>query len=289
MTETSPLTAQGMIDELRFPELPSSAIKNPTLHQTLAYLKAQAVARNDQVEASKIWQAETIAAIQRTFIAAFAELKGGNFYLAWCHLEQCEILQNNLRRHFSVADADLHRLNFIGRMIERWQDLYPYRVFFSPEFLKKKILCSICKKVITPRSHCGHDKGLLYDGEQCYHIVDEFDLLSISIVKDPVQRYSVAFASSEDGGSRDDYNYSNLKFVVDRVESPFHGWISSRTTRTLPASAVSHFLSTTICPCNSGKDFGSCCSGLPEITVPHLDIEFGVAPVSGLPDNELLY
>jgi hypothetical protein len=174
-------------------------------------------------------------------------------------------------------------------MIERWQELFPYRVFFSPEFLKKRVVCSVCRARVTPRSDCGHEKHQLYQGQQCYHIVEEVQLLSISMVENPVQRYSVAFLSGPDG-QVDHYDYGNLKFVVDRVGSAFHEWWLERTTRTILAEAVSHLMVEDPCPCLSGKAFGNCCGGASSITVPHLQVIFSVPPPDkSLPENELLF
>lgn len=289
MTNSIPTNAQELIDALRFPDFSDVTVNNPALDKTLAALKIVAVGRNDQDEASKVWRAEKIAEVQRGFIEVFAQLKRSEFYTAWCQLEQCEIVLKNLRRHHEVMTDDPHRLGYIDRMIGRWQSLYPYKVFFSPEILKKKILCGICGSTITPRSKCGHEKGNLYNGEFCHHVIAELELLSISAVEHPVQRYSVTFLSNEDGSRHDQYNYDNIKFVVDRVSSPFHEWDSERTFKKILGSSVAHLQSDHPCPCLSGSEFSNCCSGKTELIIPHLEIEFYVQPPNDLPSHELLF
>lgn len=281
--------AVDALRRLRAPERKSSFVHAEFAEEQIREAKAKAVEREDQVEASLFWQAETILTIQRGFIEAFDLLKKQEFYQAWCQLERCEIEIAALRRHYAQNDSDLHRIAYIESMVERWQRLYPYKMFFSPEILKKKIACSICGATVSPRSNCGHMKFEIYNGEMCYHKVEELEFLSISAVETPVQKYSVAFlADEETGDRRDHYDYGNVRFVVERVASPFHGWTPEATTRNLTASELAHVSADRPCPCMSGKQFGDCCSGKAVITIPHLQIHFYVPPNKELPENELL-
>lgn len=289
MTSVLPPPAVELLQSLSYPECASSALHQPIADEIILLAKTAAVERNDQAEATLVWQARTILSIQRGFIAAFSSLKSYKFYEAWCQLERCEIEISGLRRYYTPNDEDTHRIDYIERMILRWQNLYPYKVFFSPEILKKKVVCSICGETISLRQHCGHEKFGIYDGEPCYHRVEDAEFLSISIVENPVQRYSVAFlAGDEPGKSKDHYNYGNIRFVVDRVDSPFNGWEAETTTRTLESSDVAHLVRDDPCPCVSGKAFGECCAGKAEIVVPHLQIRLYVQPSTNLPENELL-
>lgn len=288
MPSTLQKSAAALIEDLRFPEREAGETYHAALEAAISRIKSEAVLAEDENSASEAWRAETIFAVQRAFISMFKLLKRGEYYAAWCDLERCEIQLASLLKHFKPFKADEHRLLLLGRMIERWQQIFPYKVFFSPELLKKRIVCGICSARVTPRSHCGHDKGQLYKGEQCHHIVEEVQLLSISIVTDPVQKYSVAFLSGPDG-QIDRYNYGNLKFVVDRVRSPFHEWWLERTTMIIAPQAVAHLTAEDPCPCLSGKTFGDCCRGTGPITVPHLQITFSAPPDNSLSENELLF
>jgi hypothetical protein len=167
-----------LLRSLSYPECPSSALHQPNIDEIILVAKKAAVERNDQTEATLVWQARTILSIQRGFIAAFNYLKCYEFYEAWCQLERCEIEVLGLRRYYTPNDGDTHRIDYIERMILRWQSLYPYKVFFSPEILKKKVVCSICGETISLRHHCGHEKFGIYDGEPCYHRVEVLSGLS---------------------------------------------------------------------------------------------------------------
>ena len=289
MSELPAPTPDQLLLSLHYPELERSGCIDRSFDETLSVAKAVAVSRNDQPAASLIWCAQTIASIQRGFIAAFSHLKADAFYEAWCQLERCEVEILGLKHHHSVTDDDPHRIEYIEKMIQRWQALYPYKLFFSPELLKKKVVCSICGVKVTPRSNCGHAKFGVYDGEMCHHRVTEVEVLGISLVESPVQRYSVAFLEADEARKpKDHYNYGNVRFVVERLDSPFHGWDSYLTTRNISGSQAAHLASADPCPCLSGKSFGDCCTGTTEITVPHLQIRLYVQPSKSLPETELL-
>ena len=289
MTNSTMPTANYLLKMLCYPEKVTSACHNSNFPDTLANVKATAIASNDESEAFQLWCAQTIDSIQRGFIAAFNNLKAGSFYEAWCQFERCEVEILSLKRHYPNTKEDPHRISYIDQMICRWQALYPYKVFFSPELLKKRMECSICGARVSPRSHCGHEKSKIYRGEMCYHKVTEVDMLGISLVQDPVQRYSVAFLSTgKDGDPVDHYDYGNINFLVERLDSAFHGWNSHLTTRAISASELAHLNPAQPCPCLSGKNFGDCCNGKSEITVPHLQFQLHVQPSKNLPANELL-
>lgn len=289
MISPLPLQAVELLRSLSYPECASSALHQSNIDEVILLAKMAAVERNDQAEATLIWQARTILSVQRGFIAAFNYLKRYKFYEAWCQLEKCEIEIAGLRRYYTPNEIDAHRIGYIERMIFRWQSLYPYKVFSSPEILKKKVVCSICGATISLRQHCVHEKFGIYDGEPCYHIIEEAEILSISMVENPVQKYSVVFlAGDEPGKPKDHYNYGNVRFVVDRVASPFHGWEAETTTKTLESSDIAHLVNDDPCPCVSGKVFGECCVGNAQIVVPHLQINLYVPPSQSLPENELL-
>jgi hypothetical protein len=290
MNPASYFGAINLFESLQFPEKQSPVFADPDFDKVATEGKKCAIARGDQAEAKLFWQCQTIAIIQRDFLCAFSALKERRHYDAWCLFEHCEVALSGLLRHYIPLPKDSHRVHFIKTMVERWQQLFPYRLYFSPEFLKKKVVCSICGEIVTPRTKCPHTKGDIFDGEMCFHKVVEVELLGISVVENPVQKYSVAFLVAEDGSEkRDHYDYSNVQFVVDRLDSAFHGWEAQKTTRVLSKSDTAHLLGDTLCPCMSGKSFADCCYSKDEITVPHLQIQLSVPPSKVLPANELLF
>lgn len=252
--------------------------------------KSRVLAELNQAEAKRYWICETIISVHILFQEAFTKLKLCEYYKAWCDLERCELAINALLKHYEFTNSeDANYLNYVNNMVSRWQSLFPYKVFFSPEFIKRVVICSTCGSQVKPRTPCGHSKGEIYNGEMCTHIIKACDMISISIVENPVQKYSVAFLSSENGDeSIDHYDYSNLKFIVDRLESPYHEWRHEVTKRKIKRNTV-NLSNDANCPCLSGSSFGECCATKDEFFVPHLQLEFFVDPPTGLPTEELLF
>jgi hypothetical protein len=256
--------------------------------QEVDALRQHAVAAGDQGEAKLCWIAETIAICQRSFVHSFELAKSGQFYEAWCEFERCEINLMSLARHHEVDAKDPHAIRYITGMVVQWQAVYPYKVFFSPEMLKRKVLCGICDAVVRPRASCGHRKHEIYDGKLCTHKVVDVQMLAISIVTNPVQKYSVAFSNIYGEDVIDGHDYSSVKYAADRVTSPWHGWSSFLAQRELQASDVAHIQATEPCPCYSEKAFGDCCHGKGTLLVPHRQYMFREPTPPGLPSLELV-
>ena len=84
---------------------------------TLATLKAQAVAAQDEALAKNLWCLEETLNAQRIYVAAFESIKRGKFYEGWCELERAEITLKYLRRHFAGRFEEFG-LRFIDEHID---------------------------------------------------------------------------------------------------------------------------------------------------------------------------
>ena len=170
----------------------------PTLEAArgaLARLKWVAVSAGDQAGAKSIWCLEQALAVQEHYLRAFRYLKDGEFYKAWCDLERTELALSALERHDTSSWADF-RLDFIQHYTTKWQGLFPYRLFASPELVQTEKVCSICGQPVLPRSFCGHRVGEIYDGEMCHRIITKLEALGIGIVDRPVQKCKSTRCSS---------------------------------------------------------------------------------------------
>ena len=157
-------------------------------------------------------------------------------------------------------------VEWFKKHIEYWQSLFPYSVFFSPSFIVGYHTCSICDHKIRPRSRCEHKKGKLYNGEVCYHAVhDILDVPEVSIVTNPVQKYSVALI---------DYDYTAVNYVAERLDDPLESWKAVKTKKSYPREKFASVKGDDLCPCQSKEKFSECCSSKDEITIPHFKIEF---------------
>jgi hypothetical protein len=249
----------------------------------LAIAKAEAVELGDQDRARTIWCLETALQIQNLYLQAFSELRDRKFYEAWCDLERAEIALDSIERH-DTACWPQFRLGFIKAHIERWQSIFPYRLFLSPGFVALEKTCSICGNNVTPRKPCGHTKGEIYDGTQCLRIVTRIRMLEVSFVEKPLQKYSVVFLQdSETAKSRDHYNYGLVQYAISALRSPFDGWNVEHTKRIQPHSRFSHLGRNDPCPCGSTKKYKQCCGPKEGVRCPHVEFTFEVPPPPGTP------
>ncbi len=249
----------------------------------LKNIKAQAVQKNDQETAKQVWCYEKIANIQHTYLSAFSKMKEEGYYDAWCLLERVEIELNSLMRHYVVDGDDIYQLKFIEKHTEQFQTLFPYKLFLSPAYLYIEKKCSICDKIVSIREPCGHKKGEIYNGEECLHVITKFEILEVSIVPNPVQKYSVLFLKdSETNEQIDHYDYSLVKYAIDGLRNPFDPWDVRWTKIRQPHSLFQHVDRNDKCPCGSGKKYRKCCLKKSGVLRPHVEFLFHVPPPENL-------
>src|SRR5271157_169901 len=257
------------------------------IREFLGIAKAEAVERGDRSGATTIWCLETALRIQDLYLRAFSQMKEHKFYQAWCDLERAEIALASLQRHDTTSWTEFC-LGFIQTHIEHWQSIFPYKLFFSPEFIALKKTCSICGKIVTPREPCGHIKGHIYDGEECILEVTP-QILGISFVDKPLQKYSVVFAGDPETGTPcDQYNYGIVEYAVNALRNPFDAWNVEHTKRIQPHSRFSHVGRNDPCPCGSTKKYKKCCGPKEGVLCPHMEFHFDVPPPPEIPTEGLL-
>lgn len=220
---------------------------------------AEAMEGLDAAAADRAWFLNRVAQSYGGYVACFEQMCNGAFYEAWCGLERVEIALMGLFRNpiFSVSDFSISDLQ---ARVARWQSLYPYKVFFSPGFLHKKKECSLCHVVVTPWSSCEHEVGKVYAGRECFRIVTESEFVEISLVLDPVQKYSVALAGRDkDGNPCDHHDHSIAQFLVERLASPFDNWSADWTEALHPHAMFPDATPNGACPCGSGRAYRKCC------------------------------
>lgn len=212
-------------------------------------------------------------------------MKDGLYYQAWCGFERIEINLDSLREHFvSVFENDLYNVNFIEKHVKQFQSLFPYRLFLSPAWLYLGKVCSVCGNVISIRNPCGHIKGEIYDGEMCVHEITKVELLEISAVTNPVQKYSVLFLTDPESDEQiDHYDYTLVKYAVDALHDPFHAWDLRQTKLRHPHSHFVHIGKNDDCPCGSEKIYRECCLQKDGVLRPHMEFTFSMPPPNDLP------
>lgn len=199
-------------------------------------------------------------------MTAFEQMREGDYYKAWCGLEQVElalhwIALNPTRPEIEALAAD-H-----ARTVSMWQSVFPYRVFASPAFRHKAWSCSICGKKSTPVRPCGHRVGTVYGGELCVHRITDTEILEISMVRHPVQKYSVLTPS--DG----EHDFSAVDYVMNHLSRPFHRWFGEWGYRRHDHSRFSDVGLTEPCPCDAGLRYGECCRPKGGVRLRHFAIQ----------------
>lgn len=251
--------------------------------QQMADIKAQAVASGNQQLAKAVWCLETVGKIQDHYLHAFSDLKRGQHYSAWCALDRCEIELSFLHRHF-CDPMGRFGVPFIRDHVGRFQALFPYAWFLSPEIHVREKRCSICRAPVRLRNSCGHRPGDIYDGEMCCREITKIGSAGLSLVKQPFQKYSVLFLKD-----RDQHNYALVRFVVERLRSPWHAWDYHWTTALHPHERYAGISAEDPCPCGSSSSYGECCLPGPGVRGRHCDITFSVQPNPSLPTNDFSY
>lgn len=248
----------------------------------LSSQKELALSRNNQERAKLIWCYEQILHIQKNYRLAFRLMKLFDFYEAWCLLDRIEIASTNVHRHFNFQKDDKYRINFISARAKAFQSLYPYKYFISPGFIIKEQKCSICHKSLSIHSFCEHKKGEIYNGDLCVREITVCEFLEMSIVTNPVQKYSVLFVA-KDGEKKpvDTYDYSILKHLLSELVNPFEFWTATKTFVRRPHSQYASYPKTSECPCGSGKKYQECCLKEDGVLQPHIKVLLNKQPQFG--------
>jgi hypothetical protein len=234
-------------------------------------------------DANRAWYLREVSANRYEYLCGFQLMQSGKFYQAWCKLEQVEIALISILRNQFYPPARF-AVEQLATMVKNWQTLFPYAVFLSPEFAIKREECTICGLTVGPWSTCRHQAGVVYRGQECLRIVKDVKFLGLSLVRDPVQKYSVPFMRNAQGEQYDQYDYTVVKFVVDRLRSAISGWTPRWTNAYHPHKLFKDVLPKDGCPCRSGRQYGQCCKPLPGVLRPHIDLVFDDAPSVALPN-----
>lgn len=229
------------------------------LFQELQKEKEDFVKENNQGKAKELWIYQTIIEVHKLYQNAFKLLKDKSYYEGWCQLERIEITISGLKKHFNYNNKEFF-LWHIEKSVTNLQVIFPYRLFGSMEVLKKKTKCSICKQEISIRNPCGHIIGEIYNGEMCHRIVTEADLMGISLVENPGNKFSVMFLKDEKTDEQvDHYNYQSIDYLFAHIHSPFEIWDLEVSEREIKKSDYANIGRNDKCACNSGKKFKKCC------------------------------
>lgn len=235
--------------------------------QELERMKKEAVSSGNEELANNCWRESESIKVNIKYIEAFEKIKSKKYRDAWIDLERCEISVDSIKRNSDPSFFRASRCHFIKNKVSKWQSLFPYCLFLSPGFKIGYYTCSICNHKIRPRSRCSHVKGKIYSGELCVHLGHDMEVLEISLVTKPVQKYSVAH-------NDETLDFSLINYLSDILDNAFENWEVYWTRMSFPIERFSQVDSGSDCPCKSGKKFEVCCLNEKEISIPHVDFKF---------------
>lgn len=222
----------------------------PEIPEILSKLKKIEIDNNNEEAAKQIWCVEQVYHVINLYLSGYKYLEQKKHFDAWQELDRADIGLSLLRKHLDYND-NIYNLLFVEKTIYQLQKLFPYRHFTSREAVIKKRVCSVCGSEITLRNSCGHKPGEIYNGESCYRIIKDIDLLAISIVTNPFDKYTVLFPQDLE------YNYGMLEQLMEHWKSPFEKWELHIVRETKEEyKSVSR---NDRCPCGSGKKYKKCC------------------------------
>lgn len=245
-------------------------------------------ARDDELYANICWFLKSVCEIRGRFVRSISAIKDGDFFDAWCELELVEIGLISVWRN-PFLDVDEFEVPDLLELTQAWQKTYPYKLFISPEYLHKAVQCGICSANVTPWDRCEHEPGVVYCGVYCQHVVTDFEIVGISIVPDPVQKYSVIHTRKDENGQDVDiFDYDTVRFVADRVASPFDRIQINWTKAFHPHELFSDRKKDGPCPCESGRMYADCCLPLQGVLRPHMQVLYEKEPIGGLSNAELV-
>ncbi len=78
-----------------------------------------------------MWKLKTILIIKDRYIKTFFLLKDKKHYEAWVLLERIEIDISFLEKNVDEDFIKKYKLDFYKEIVESWQSLFPYKIFFS--------------------------------------------------------------------------------------------------------------------------------------------------------------
>ena len=235
-------------------------------------LKKDLQEQNCDQKANQAWYIETIIRIHILFLKAWDHNNAQEFTAAWVEYEQAELACYRLKANILIEEIDWVA-NELLRRVKNWQSLYPYGVFASPEFLVEELTCSICEQKRSPWKFCGHETGLVYKGELCSNIVSKMKILGISLVTDPVQKYSVIQPSLEDEGVNGfQRRHAIIIHAMKIIPEPFCYFRTEFKKVRWPHSKFPDLEDHDLCPCKSSRSYRNCCKNEKGVLRPHVDI-----------------
>ena len=145
----------------------------------------------------------------------------------------------------------------IYALLENYEELYPYKVFVSGEYIISKSHCSICGKSMQSLA-CPHIKGNLYYGEIAIEIIDEIqEFQAACLVSHPEDKRCIIELSDDDREEKE--KFAKLDQYI-ALNQPFLQKFSIKTViENRERKDIVKVGRNQLCSCGSGIKFKKCC------------------------------
>lgn len=213
-----------------------------------------------------LWFLETFAICTLKYIDTFRLLRRRKYRPAWDDLERVEIILSQLDENLFLEEFESH-IVMVLRLVLQLQSTYPYKYFASPEIKMLDWECTICGLKSTPSNPCGHQIGRVYSGKFCGRKITKAKMLGLSIVTNPVQKYSVLIPEGVE------FDFSVTQFVLERLGGPFQDWSGQWGYLRHPHSKFADVALDSKCPCGSNLHYDECCLMEDGILLDHFQME----------------
>jgi hypothetical protein len=202
--------------------------------------------------AKAAWCLEQVAHAQDQFLRGFAAARDRRFHPFWLALERVETTLSFLEPHFDFEPDQFH-LRHMQVHVPRFQSIFPYKLFISPGMIVRRRTCSICGQPFLLRGGCEHVVGEVYLGEMCCRRIEDIQPLEVSLVTNPVQKYSVALLPDNE------YDFGPVDWVASTLGSAWDGWEVVSEEAVVRSERFPGASPRGRCPCGSKKRYAACC------------------------------
>lgn len=185
----------------------------------------------------------------------FSLLDEGRYRISWDKLQDCLDLIKLVGK-FTEQDERLDIPQLLD-LLQSYEQLYPFRVFASSEYIIEKSHCSICGKSMNSLS-CSHIRGNLYWGEMAVEIVDEIKTFqAVAVVSHPEDKRCVLELSDDDRPEEE--KFKKLKEYLNITTSPLMRFTVETKIETRLKDNIKIVGRNEPCSCDSGFKFKKCC------------------------------
>lgn len=218
-------------------------------------IKEIAIQNSDEILANSQFVFKCYFKLFCHLIRYFEMLENRQYKDSWNKLQDCFDSIKYIG-HFTQVE---HRLE-LGELYDlliQYEELYPYNIFASSEYVISKSHCSICGKSMQSLD-CPHIKGELYWGEPAIECIDKIDVVqAVCIVSHPEDKRCILEIADDTRSEKERF------LMLDQYLDLNQSYLQKVTIKGVKEQRIREDIEVVgrkqPCPCGSGKKFKHCC------------------------------